>query len=73
VKDSTPEGEEGDSPDSSSSRVCNNLQLQLLTVARVHEAMAEGLAGGEGEGGVGCVWETRGGLLGQKSVLPASV
>jgi hypothetical protein len=33
---------------SSSSQVCNNLQLQLLTVARVHEAMAEGLAG-EGE------------------------
>jgi hypothetical protein len=28
---------------------CSSLQLQLLTVARVHEAMAEGLAGGAQE------------------------
>lgn len=38
------------SSSSSSGRVCDKLQLQLLTVARVHEAMAEGLAG---EGGLG--------------------
>lgn len=70
VRHSTPEGE-GDQSDSSSSgsssRVCNNLQLQLLSVARVHEAMAEGLAGGEGEGE-----GRRGGLLGAQGWLAAA-
>lgn len=50
--------------------MCNNLQLQLLSVARVHEAMAEGLAGEEGEGERGFLLGAQGWLAGS-CVAPA--
>ncbi|KAF8057098.1 rpsL [Scenedesmus sp. PABB004] len=44
-------GEEQDGGDNNAAgRTCSSLQLQLLSVARVHEAMAEGLAGGADAG-----------------------
>lgn len=47
VKQSDPGQDEASSSSSSEGTACSSLQLQLLSVARVHEAMAEGLAGGD--------------------------
>lgn len=40
--------------DSDTGQTCSNLQLRLLTVARVHEAMAEGLGGAAADTGDRC-------------------
>jgi hypothetical protein len=45
IKQADP-SQDGASSSSDGGSTCSSLQLQLLTVARVHEAMAEGLAGG---------------------------
>jgi hypothetical protein len=45
IKQADP-SQDGPRSSSGAGSTCSSLQLQLLTVARVHEAMAEGLAGG---------------------------